>query len=96
MSRKCTCIRCKAEAFVRGNADAIINLHEFSMASTEKRIEVIKLLHEFRNEGETTGDVFLRGLRALKALPNVEHVRDEWCAEYAAMRDRLVGQKPND
>lgn len=55
--------------------------------TTAKRIEAVQLLHELRREGEPTGDVFLRALRALKSLPEVERVRDEWCKEYTALRD---------
>lgn len=60
------------------------------MTETEKRIEVVKLLHELRRDGEATGDVFLRGLNALKSLPEVERVRDEWCAEYVRIRDLSI------
>ena len=57
---------------------------------TEKRIEVVTLLAKHRNENETTGDVLLRGLRALDEIGDVEQVRNEWCAEYVNARDAVT------
>ena len=42
---------------------------EVDGSPTDKRIEVAQLLHSLGREGETTGDTFLRGLRALVAHP---------------------------
>lgn len=84
------------------HADSILkvspngDIAECSRTPTEKRIEVVQLLQQLRQDGETTGDVFLRGLRALKALPEVERIRGEWCNEYVALRDAPPALSPQE
>jgi hypothetical protein len=60
---------------------------------TTKRIETLKLLKELQQPNEKPGATFLRALYALRRLPDVERVRDEWCNEYAALRDAQHGRE---
>lgn len=66
------------------------------MTHTAKRIEILRLLKEVQLHNESPGDTIIRALQALRDLPDVELIRDEWCVEYVALRDRLSPTPSHD
>lgn len=59
------------------------------MSHTAERIEMMQLLKELQHPDEMPGHTILRALQALRQLPEVERIRDEWCSEYVALRNKI-------
>lgn len=59
------------------------------MNHTAKRVEMLRLIKQLQQPDESPGNTIVRALEALRSLPSVETVRDEWCAEYVVLRDAL-------